>query len=188
MLTDVQIIKLGLSKIAASTIARIDPPRTPLEVFMANNYPQWKRSELAKRRWVCALVDNYKMTLTDTLPDVEQPYRYLLPPDCLRPIRGKYTEWKQRGRHLYSAYDTLRIDYIKNIPESEFDPLLNDVLAAKVAYESAEYVTQSTSKKDFALSLYNEAVADAAKANAFVIGPEDIASDDADYSWVNVRY
>lgn len=188
MLTDVQIINLGLSKIAASRINRIDPARTPLETYMAGNYPQWKREELTKRRWVCALEENYTLTLTDTLTETDKPYRYLLPANCLRPIRGKCSEWRQAGRSLYSAYPTLKIDYIRNISESEFDPLLNEVLACKIAMESCEYVTQSNNKKADAESKYDRAVSTAAQANAFVIGPEDIASDDNDYSWVTARY
>lgn len=188
MLTDVQIINLGLAGISSSRISRIDPPRTPLEVFVAANYAQQKRSELSKRRWVFATVDNYTLTLNATLTDVEQPYKYILPIDCLRPIRNKDTEWKQRGRSLYSAYPTLKLDYIRNALESEFDPMFNDVLARRIGMDSVEFVTQSNSKKADAKDDYKEAVAEAAKANAFVIGPEDIGSDDSDFSWVTSRY
>lgn len=188
MLTDVQIINLGLSKIASSRVNRIDPARTPLETYMAGNYPQWKREELTKRRWVCAMEENYTLTLTNTDETADKPYRYLLPANCLRPVRTKYSEWNQAGRSLYSTCPILKIDYIRNIPESEFDPLLNEVLACKIAMESCEYVTQSNSKKEDAERKYDRAVATAGQANAFVIGPEDIASDDGDYSWVSVRY
>jgi hypothetical protein len=189
MLTDVQIINLGVSKLAATRISQIAPPRTPLEVFMANNYPQWKREVLTKHRWVCALEEQYVLTLVEKLTtDTPQPYKYQMPVDCLRPLRSKRTEWKQRGRHIYSAYATLSLDYIRNIPNSEFDPLLNEVLSCKVAYESAEYITQSNAKKQSAEAMYERAITDAYKANAFVVGPEDIASDDEDYGWVSVRY
>ena len=188
MLTDVQIINLGLSKIAASRINRIDPARTPLEQYMAQNYPQWKREELTKRRWNFSLSINYQLTLTNTIEGVEQPYRYLLPADCLRPIRNKYDEWRQAGRSIYSAYPVLIIDYIRNVSEADFDPLFNEVLGCKVAMESCEYVTQSNSKKADAESKYDRAVATAGQANAFVIGAEDIAADDGDYTWVSVRY
>lgn len=188
MLTDVQIINLGLSKLAQSRVLTISPPRTPLEVYMSGNYPQWKREELTKHRWVCALEENYALTLNETLEDVCQPYKFLMPIDCLRPIRTKYSEWKQRGRYIYSAQLTLAVDYIRNIPESEFDPLLNEVLACKIAFESAQYVTSSNTKKADMLDGYKTAIATAKQCNAFVVGPEDIASDDNDYSWVSERY
>lgn len=188
MLTDVQIINNGLSKIAASRVTRIDPPKTPLEGFMANGYEQWKRSELTKRRWVFAHTKNYALTKTDTLEGVEKPYKYPLPNDCLRPIRTKYSEWEQRGQFLYSALSELKIDYIRNAEESEFDPLFNDVLSARVAVESVEYVTQSNTKVERAEKAYKMAVAEAGRANAFVIGAEDIQDDDEDFSWVSSRY
>lgn len=188
MLTDVQIINNGLSNISASRITRIDPPQTPLEGFMASRYPQWRRSELTKRRWVFALEENYTLTKVDTLDDVAKPYKYAIPNDCLRPVRTKYTEWVQRGRYIYSAYDTLKIDYIKNVDESEFDPLFNDVLSARVAIDSCEYVNQSNKKKETAKQEYKDALAAAALANAFVIGPEDIREDDEDFEWVSSRY
>lgn len=189
MLTDVQIINLGLSKISASRIRQIAPAVTPLETFMAVNYPQWKRVELARRRWVFALVDDYVLTLSETLiADVSQKYKYLLPNDCLRPVRNKDTEWKQRGRYVYSAHATLKISYIRNAAESEFDPLFNEVLACKISFESAEFVTQSTTKKESARKDYDTAVDNAGAANAFVIGPETIGEDDSNFEWLSVRY
>lgn len=187
MLTDVQNINLGLSKIASSRVARIDPATTPLEKYMAINYPQWRRAELTKRRWVFAKVEEYQLTLNATLTDTEKKYKYVLPIDCLRPIRNKTTEWVQRGRYIYSSQSSLKIDYIKNVSEAEDDPLFTEVLACKIAFESAEYVTQSTAKKESAKDDYKTAVAEAGAANAFTIGPEDIGSDDDDFSWIQAR-
>lgn len=187
MLTDVQIINLGLSKVVASRVNRIDPASTPLEKYMAVNYPHWKRVELAKRRWVFAKVEEYTLTLNATLEDTDRPYKYVLPIDCLRPIRNKYTEWVQRGRYIYSASATLKIDYIRNAPESDFDSLFEEVLACKIGYESSEYVSASAAKKAAAKEAYDEAVALAGKANAFTIGPEDVQSDDSDFSWLQAR-
>lgn len=188
MLTDVQIINLGLSKIASNRVARIDPAQTPLEAFMASNYKHWKRTELAKRRWVFALVENYALTLETTLTDVDRPYKYALPIDCLRPVREKNTEWVQRGRYLYSGYSTLKISYIRNASEDEFDPLFDEVLASKVAYESAEYVTQSNAKKELAKAQYDDAIRVAGQCNAFIIGPEDIQADDSEFEWLAGRH
>lgn len=187
MLTDAQIINLGLSKISSSRIGRIDPPKSPLENFMAINYPQWKRFELTKRRWVFATEDDYILTMTDVRDNVRQPYVYVLPNDCLRPIRTKCTEWKQRGRNIYSAYDSLSIDYIRDVAEAEFDPLFTELLACKVAWGSAEFVTQSTTKKQDAETEYEESVRTAGQANAYVIGAEDIAGDDSTFDWLDVR-
>lgn len=204
MLTDVQIINIGIGKIASNRINSITPARTPLEQFVAYGYPHWKRSELTKRRWVFATVDNYNLTLTDqppplpappSMPDpgfvpnplngVTKPYGFTLPNDCLRPVRGAQTEWKQRGRKLWSGYKCLRISYIADVKEDQFDPLFNDVLAWRIAQESVEFVTQSNTKSQKADAGYAEAVMEAAKANSFVIGPEGIQCNDEDFEWVS---
>jgi hypothetical protein len=188
MFTNVQIINLGLSKIASSRVSRIDPAVTPLERFVSEGYPHWKRIEITKRRWGFATEDNYVLTRVATLEDVDQPYKYALPVECLRPVRRKRTEWKQRGRYLYSAYDTLNVSLILNKDENEFDPLFTEVLACRIALESAEFVTQSNTKKADAEALYRSAVDEAAKCNAFVIGPEDVYDDDNDYPFITARF
>jgi hypothetical protein len=188
MFTAVQIINLGLSKIASSRVSRIDPPVSSLERFVAEGYQHWKRTELTKRRWVFATEDNYTLTRVETLEDVDKPHKFQLPVECLRPVRLRRTEWKQRGRFLYSDYDTLRVSMIMNADETEFDPLFVEVLASRIALESVEYVTQSNTKKADVEALYRAAVADAGQANAFVIGPEDIADDDADFPFVTSRF
>lgn len=188
MFSDVQIVNLGLSKIGQSRIERIDPPRTSNERFVAEGYQHWKRSELAKRRWVFTIEMNYKLTITEVLDDVERPYVYKLPTECLRPIRDKRTEWVQSRRNLHSSNDELYIDYVANVDSVEFDPLFVEVLACRVALECVEYITQSNSKKAEADAAYRDAVAEAARSNAFTIGPEDIQADDNDFAFLTGRY
>lgn len=188
MFTDLQVINLGLGKIAASQISRIDPPVSSLEKFCANGYPHWKPSELAKRRWVFATAIDYVLPQVAYLEDTDQPYKYELPANCLRPIRVKRTEWIQRKRFIHSAYEGLKISYIEDVPASGFDPLFVEVLACRVALESVEYVTQSNTKKADAAQLYKMAVSEAAQNNAFVIGPEDIQDDDNVFPWLTARY
>jgi hypothetical protein len=188
MFSKLQIANLGLSKIASSRISRLDPPVSKLEHFVQDGYDHWKRTEIAKRRWVFATEDDYALAKVDTLTDVARPYKYSLPADCLRPVRLKRTEWKQRRRFIYSANDNLKISYIMNVDEADFDPLFVEVLACRVAQECVEFVTQSNQKKEDTFALYNEAVKVAGQANAFVIGPEDIKDDDEDFEFITARY
>lgn len=188
MFTNVQVINLGLAKIGSSRVRDISPPRTSLEQHCAEGYQMWKRTELAKHRWVFATEYGYALTITAELEREDGlRYKYGLPTDCLRPLRSKYTTWVQAGRFVYSECDTLAIDYIRNVPEADFDPLFVDVLAARVALESVEYVTQSNTKKADTDALYDRALNAAKKANAFTRGPEDIQSDDCDFSFITAR-
>lgn len=195
MFTQVQIVNIGLSKIASSRISRLDPPQSSLERFIAAGYDHWKRSEITKRRWVFATEDDYTLAKVgdpNSTPPISRTdgrnYKYSLPVDCLRPVRTKRTEWKQSRRFVFSAHDKLKVSYIANVDESEFDPLFVEVFAARIALESVEYVTQSNTKKDRAKPLYDAAVSEAAKVNAFIIGPEDVTSDDDDFPFLTSRY
>lgn len=188
MYTNVQIINFGLNKLGSARISRVDPPVTSLERVCAEGYPQWKRQELMKRRWVFATEDYFPLAQVDFLSEVDKPYKYSMPPECLRPVRRKRTEWKQSGKFIYSQEPNLRISYIKNVKDEDLEALFVDVLACRIALECAEVVTQSNTKKSDAEALYSQAVAAAGQANAFVIGPEDIQEDDNDFSFVYSRY
>lgn len=195
MFTDVQIINLGLAKIASSQISRIDPPQTSLERFVSAGYEHWKRSELAKHKWVFAREDEYPLAKVQdnnsTVPLTRRDgrnFKYQLPVHCLRPIRTKRTEWVQRGRFLFSCQDNLRIEYLRNADETEFDPAFVEVLASRISVETVEYVTQSNTKKADVKTLYDQALAEAKNLNAFTVGPEDVTSDDNDFPFITSRY
>lgn len=186
--TIVQICNIGLSKLGSARIATLEPARTALERHVSTNYMQWKETEIAAHRWVFCRVIDYPLAKTAELDGVALRFEYATPADMARPIRLKRSEWQQYGRTIRSAYDNLQISYIRTVEEADFDPLFVGVLAARIALESAEYVTQSNTKKSDASALYDKAVTEAKRGNAFTIGAEDIQDDDNDFSWVNARY
>lgn len=187
------IINLGLSKISVSSISSIDAPRTSLERTCAANYPKWRDKQLAKRKWTFALHEE-DLTRTDVLTnDTRLPNQFLLPNDCVRPLRdrldGATVRWERRGKYLYSDSETLRLPYIRRVPEAEFDIWFIDVLACWVAVEMSEPATESNAKKTTALNAYDYALREAAQANAFIIGEESITNDnDEGYDFVTSRY
>ena len=188
MYTKVQIINLGLGKISSSLISRIDPPQSSLERFCADGYENWKRTEIAKRRWVFAIDDEVALPMIEERDGSEFRYVYQLPTDCLRPIRLKRDMWRQRRRTIQAHDRDLRVSLVMNVPESELDPIFVEVLACRVALECVEYVTQSNTKMEAASVMYDRAVTDASRSNSFVIGPEDITSDDGAYPFVHERF
>jgi hypothetical protein len=188
MFTTAQIINLGLAKIASSRVVRIDPPKSSLEIHMATGYAHWKRTELTKRRWVFATEDDMPLTRVPFSVATTRPFKYAIPTECLRPVRMKYSEWKQSGRFIYSAEPNLSITMIMNKDENEFDPLFVEVLACRIALESVEYVTQSNTKKADVMELYQIAVRDAAQANAYVRGSDDVTSNDDVYPYLTARH
>lgn len=188
MFSKLQVVNIGLGKIAASQLERLDPPRTAVERFVAGSYDHWKRSELSKRRWVCALEDDVVLGQVQYVEGAERPYVFELPVEALRPVRTTRTEWKQRGRNLHSDNSQLRVQLIMNIDETMFDPMLVEVLACRVALECAEFITQSNTKKADAKTLYDDAVREAAQNNAYIIGPEDIGNDDRQFAFLTERF
>ena len=193
MTTALDILNLGLLKISASAVSTIDPPRTALERRGAANYPRWRDSELAKKKWSFALSDPTELTLSGSVPGDSRPYRFLLPNDCVRPLRdrvnGAPCEWVRRGNFLCSAEPTLVFYYIKRVPENDFDPSFVEVLACRVAVEESEPSTESNDKGQTAQWKYDAAVKVAGQLNAFVIGEEDPDNDyDDGYDFITSRY
>lgn len=184
--TDVGIINLGLGKYSSSRINSISPGRTPLEV-RCTQYPQWKESELSKRRWVFATDLEYDLPQIAYEDGKRRPYVYELSSNVLRPIRESGATWRQSGRKIYSDVADLTIPIIENIPEADFDPLFVDVLACRVWMETLSLVKESDSGYDVAKDAYIDAVAVAAKNNAYVIGPEDVTSDDDAFPFLRGR-
>lgn len=180
------VINLGLGKIAASRVVTINPPKSRLEQHCADGYPVWRDNELEIREWYCCL-ENAILTLS---PAVEadagdgRVYRFATPTDMLRPIRDKQSEWMQRGKYIYSRNSTLTIPYIARRPESDWNSLLIDVIACRVAMECTEFATQSNTKGDRADVKYKNAVSAAARANMFVQGPADVRVDDDNDEWI----
>jgi hypothetical protein len=182
--TPVQIINMGLGKIAASRINSITPAVSPIEKHCLD-YPQWRDSELTKREWVFAH-EVKVLPLNATITGYALPYRYALPPECLRPLRTYKTTWEQRGRFLFSdSGEGLTLEIIERKPEAEWDALFVDVMAGRVAVECSEFTTQSNTKTQIQKAFYDEAIAIAGQANAFIIGPRTINPDGT--SWQTAR-
>lgn len=192
MVSDVDIVNIGLGKLAASRISVLNPPVTPIERFVGELYPELRRRELSLNRWNFALEYRTLTKVGAPAGDAEKPYAYMMPNDAIRPIRTKNTEWDQIGKFLYSAYSENfpAVQFVIDKPEGDFDPLFVDVLACRVAIECAEYTTQSNKKKEAAMIMYDAALDAALRVNAVVKGSEsfnDVEDRENSYSWTNER-
>lgn len=181
-------INLGLNLLGSYAVNSIAPATTPLEKKCAMFYPQWRDSELTKNRWVFArgyavLTEGGGLEGT-----AERLFSFALPSDSMRPLREKGVTWEQRGRYLYNSVNTLTLNYIKRVVEADFDPLFVDVLAARVALELCETVTQSNLKKADARAYYSNTLKIAKSANAVIIGQGDDTDEfDEDDTWIQGR-
>lgn len=188
--SDVDICNLAQDLLGAEALASIDAPRSANEKRYARNYPVIRDAELRKRRW------NFAKELAIMTP-VGTPmydgrntyYRYNLPGDCIRPIRQGVDDWISKGAQLlWTTSGTLRVWYTARKAAALMDPLFQQMLAAALAMELCEAVTQSNEKKADAANKYELVRREAGSANAFEIGPEKIADDDSAFDWVQSRY
>lgn len=185
------ICNLGLGKLGASRVNNLTPPISVLETKCAQEYPQWKDSELKKRRWVFATT---MIRLTALLAQVPanidgRTYQFNVPGDMLRPIRPKNCTWIQRGQFLFDYSNVINLEYIRRVPDNELtDASFVDVLACRVATECVELATQSPNKQRIAVGLYKDAIDEAGRLNAFVLDPHETGGDDNAYTWDRARH
>lgn len=115
--------------------------------------------------------------------------RYTKPNDFLALIRddesGAVVDWKIEGDYILSADSSpLEIRYIARIEDTnKYDPLFVEALACKLALETCEEITQSTSKKESLRGDMDEAINEARRANAIEKGAEEFPEDD----WITAR-
>lgn len=191
MQTAVDICNVAQILLGAEMLASIDAPVSTNEKRYAKMYPLVRDGELRKHRW------NFSKRLIVLTPtgapieaDRERYYRYQLPETCLHPVRESHSRWvpSGKGQVLWEDNGELKIWIVERVLEAYFDPLFASMVACKLAERLCEAITQSNEKKAVALEQY-KADRDAARiANAFEVGPENIADDDSRFSWVQSRY
>ena len=133
-------------------------------------------------------------------PAFEYALAFQLPADCLRIVFvGDYyagldltnyrgapvKEFTIEGRQiLTNLSDPLNLQYIKRVTDSgQFSANFETAFACKLAYELAEPLSSSTSKKESALKEFDRAIALAVRAGAIEMPPEPLADD----SWITSR-
>jgi hypothetical protein len=121
--------------------------------------------------------------------------RYSLPNDYLAIIRddesGQTVDWRieagedGEGVFIVTATESpLEIRYIARIEDPNYyDPLFIEAFACKLALETCEEITQSTSKKESIRGDYDAAIAEAKKQGAYEQPAQDFPEDD----WILAR-
>jgi len=185
--TPLSICNLGLGKIGQARLVNIDNPKHKFEGLARDGYPHWRDSELTKRRWRFA-TRKVLLPLIRTDDDKDRPYVFEVPKTALRLVRTKRTRWVRfTDLELRSPNSTEEVEIIFRVAEDNFTAEFAEVLACRVAQEMVEPVTQSNEKFEKATRLYAQALADAARLNAFELEEHTLTTPD-DYSeWVDAR-
>lgn len=163
---------------AASILNLSDNSR---EARAANNcYDASRRYVLRNHRW------NFSIKRASLAPSSDAPlfdfsYSYSLPSDCLYVPRTNddTLDWSIEGRAILSNDGpVLNLRYVADITDPAlFDSAFCEALAAKMALEMVEALTQSNQKKQALADQYKQALMDAALANALEKAPADAPDD-----------
>lgn len=142
----------------------------------ASTYAAWSSAGTAKK------------VLAPFKPDFGYAYRYDQPTACLRVLEladDPTYLWELEGREvLTDAGPTVPVRYCKRITDPDlWDAQLSNVLAARLAFEIVEELTQSRTKKELILSDLNAMMTEARRQDAQEQSPMEFAED----SWVTAR-
>jgi hypothetical protein len=153
-------------------------------------YAEKRDLELEKHRW------KFAITRTTLAPDATEPdfdfaYAYVLPAGCLRvlmPARP-YLDWQIEDHNGATAILTnegtsLEVVYVKQITDPNLMvPTFRAALAARMAIQMCERITQSNTKMGTARDSYKEAINEARRTNAL----QRIADEAPEDTWVSAR-
>ncbi len=127
--------------------------------------------------------------ITPLRADFGYESRFPLPSDCLRLIdqpEDADLSWAVVGRELYTdAGPTVPVQYVRELLDpNSWDELLCSYLVARLAYELAEVLTQSNTKKEALASDMRRLMLEAKGASEIEASPNAPAETD----WERARY
>lgn len=182
--TETEIVNLGLDLIGEAPVTDILAPGNERATVAARQYYAARDALLRAhlwtfaRKWVALTVSS-----TATL-DVERPYQYPLPAECVRVIRPNTVHWVVRGRTIYwSESAALSVEIVQNgMTVPEFDPCFVEALAARIVLRMVERRTQSANKQQVLRQHYRDAIDEAIRAGAVEVEARDMFADtDSNY-------
>lgn len=150
-------------------------------------YEDVRDAVLRSHPWNCA-VTRKALALLSSTPDWGYAYEYQLPtsPYCLRVLRMDYLdyEFKIEGCKLLTDQGAANILYIARITDpNQFDKLLIEAIAARLASELAYPLTASNTLSVNMWKLYESKLSEARGVDAQEGTPDEIEAD----TWLNER-
>ena len=198
MASEIDAANRALSKIGSARItSRLDNSKEAREVNAA--FDIVRDAELRKNRWSFAKRRS-ALAASVTAPAFGYGYQYTLPTLCLRVLRvGDFSpgldlsngrnasleEYAIEGRSILTDdAGPLNIIYLESVVDvTLWDAMFLEVFACKLAFEIADALTGSQSRKDACAQDYEAQVRAAVHANAIELPASPIADD----SWILSR-
>lgn len=184
MAVDVNIANIALSKLGAVHINSLEE-QTNEAKYLRSIFSHVIDTELRAYPWSCTKTS--AVLAEDAVTIVEGRHTYTLPLDCLRlSLYRNPTDWDIRGKKIVTDTATkIEVVYHKRVEDlNVLDPLCVEVIAAKLAIELCEKISQSNTKKQILFTEYKLAVERAREANAFELPPLFLPDDE----WILTRF
>lgn len=152
-----------------------------------NCYAELRDAELMAHPWLFARVQA-QLAASSTAPTHTYDNAFPLPTDCLRvefPENEPALDWSVHGKEIYSNWSApLDITYVSQVTDTNtMHPLFREALAARMAMDMCEELTQSNTKYEIAAAAYKRALREARKVNALLRLPQEPVDD----PWIVVR-
>lgn len=178
-----EIANRALTKIGSARIMSLLDDSKPASV-LNSMFDMVLDAELRRYHWRFAIKRDSIPALA-TEPAWGYSYAYQLPADFLALVqvndfyvRGlkQKAPWSVEGGQILADFSApLKIRYVSRVTNIELlDPLFIEVLACKLAYESAEMLTQSGQKVQRAERDYSFAVSEAVRQDAIQLPPDEL--------------
>lgn len=188
-MTETEICNWALSKIGAKRITSMSDGSVNARAC-SDLFSHVRRSELEAHTWNFA-IRRGELPADATAPSSEFEYQYSLPAGFLRLIGPMIEDtvyprdWQLEGQKILTDDEApLKIRYIFDVTTvSEWAATFCEAVAAKLAYELCEPLTQSNTKKDAAGGDYEAAIRKAKRTNAIQRGPTGSLESD----WITCR-
>jgi hypothetical protein len=189
MASKVEIANRALQILGAKRIVSITEDSRNARAISAAFEPV-KRAELRKHPWSFG-IKRVALAADATAPAFTRSYSYPLPSDFIRilspdpEVNYADLDWIIEGRSVITN-DTapLNVRYIYDVTDPNvFDTLFREALAAKLAEQLCEEITQSNTKVATAQAFYKDVVAEAKRTNAI----EKVSEMPPEDPWVSVR-
>lgn len=189
MSSEVSIANRALQKLGARRITSLTEDSVNARAVNAC-YSELRDAELRAHVWNFAKT-RAQLAASATSPLFDKTNAFPLPSDCLRLLDNdpeKVVNWKDwliEDNNILTDDDApLNIRYIKQVTDpAQMDVLFREALASRIAYELAEELTQSNSKKQAAFADYQKAMNEARRTNAI----ENISQKPPEDEWITIR-
>ena len=189
MASETSICNRALQKLGAARISSLTENSNNARSCNAC-YEELRDDELSKYAWSFAM-ERAELAADAIAPDFGKQNSFTLPADFLRLITP-YPEmdtndrdWTIEGNKIYSNdSDPIQIRYIKRVTNvGDMNVYFREALAARIAMELCEEITQSNTKKADLNASYSEAIKSARKTNAM----QKVALESPLDSWITGR-